>query len=133
MASQDRDGKLSPSELKNLLSVCPGSPWPPEFLHSTVLDQQGWLSEQAFLNLWVLNVAMNLPQAFEQLAFLGFNVTHHSQLEAVTVTRDRRIDVLEKSTERTVFQCHVIGPKNAGKTVFCRSFLGESLNVGLDL
>lgn len=74
---------------------------------------------------------MNLPQTFEHLAYLGFNVAHRSQLDAVVVTRDRRIDILEKSTERNVFQCHVIGPKNAGKTVFCRSFLGESLNVSM--
>ncbi|CAD5211048.1 unnamed protein product [Bursaphelenchus okinawaensis] len=125
---EDRDGKLSPSELKAMLSVCPGTPWPQEFLHSTALDPQGWLDEQGFINLWALNVSMNLPQTFEQLAYLGFNVAHKSQLEAVVVTRDRRIDVLEKTTERTVFQCHVIGPKNAGKTVFCRSFLSETLN-----
>lgn len=111
------------------MSVCPGTPWPNEFLHSTSLNQNGWLDENSFVNLWVLNVALNLSQAFEQLAYLGFNVEHQTQLKAIIVTRDRRIDVAEKSTSRNVFQCHVIGPKNSGKTVFCRSFLGESLNV----
>lgn len=60
------------------MSVCPGAPWPSDFLHSTVLDENGWLSEHAFLNLWTLNVALNLPQAFEQLAYLGFNVSSPS-------------------------------------------------------
>ncbi|KAI6184056.1 Mitochondrial Rho GTPase [Aphelenchoides bicaudatus] len=130
---EDRDGRLSPTELKNLMSVCPGNSWPSDFLHSTCLDENGWLSERAFLNLWVLNVALNLPQAFEQLAYLGFNVEHQTQLKAVIVTQDRRIDIAEKSTNRNVFQCHVIGPKGSGKTVFCRSFLGESLNHILQL
>lgn len=72
---EDRDGKLSPTELKNLMSVCPGTPpWTNDFLHSTFLDENGWLNERGFLNLWVLNVALNLFQAFEQLAYLGFNV-----------------------------------------------------------
>ncbi|KAI6172131.1 Mitochondrial Rho GTPase [Aphelenchoides besseyi] len=130
---EDRDGKLSPLELKNLLSVCPSHAWPNEFLHSSVLDENGFLSQRAFINLWNLNVYLNLTLAFEHLAYLGFNIEHKNQLEAIVITRDRRIDIAEKSTERNVFQCHVIGPKNAGKTVFCRSFLGESLNRVMQL
>ncbi|KAI6196890.1 Mitochondrial Rho GTPase [Aphelenchoides besseyi] len=130
---EDRDGKLSPLELKNLLSVCPSHAWPTEFLHSSVLDENGFLSQRAFINLWNLNVYMNLTLAFEHLAYLGFNIEHQNQLEAIVITRDRRIDIAEKSTERNVFQCHVIGPKNAGKTVFCRSFLGETLNRVMQL
>ena len=41
------------------------------------------------------------------------------------------MDIEEKSTKRRVFRCHVIGPKGAGKTVFCRSFIGRTIEVGL--
>uniref|UniRef100_A0A914GU30 Miro domain-containing protein n=1 Tax=Globodera rostochiensis TaxID=31243 RepID=A0A914GU30_GLORO len=32
-----------------------------------------------------------------------------------------------RSTKRRVFKCNVIGPRNAGKTVFCRSFVGKNI------
>ncbi|KAI6242687.1 Mitochondrial Rho GTPase [Aphelenchoides fujianensis] len=130
---EDRDGKLLPLELKNLLSVCPAHSWPPDFLHSSMLDENGWLSEKSFICLWQLRVTLDLALAFEQLAYLGFNVEHTNQLEAIVITRDRRIDIAERSTERNVFQCKLIGPKGAGKTVFMRSFLGESLNATIQL
>ena len=33
----------------------------------------------------------------------------------VLVTRDRKTDFQSRQTSRTVFQCHVIGPKGVGK------------------
>lgn len=47
----------------------------------------------------------------------------------VQVTRDRRIDIAERFTTREVFQCHVIGPKGAGKTIFLQSFAGRNIMV----
>ena len=93
-------------------------------------DKRGWLTFDGYINLWVLNVSMNITQAMEHFAYLGFNVDNRSQLDAITVTRDRRTDIAEKCTERKVFQCHVIGPKDAGKTVFCHSLVGKGIQVG---
>ncbi|KAI1724583.1 EF hand associated domain-containing protein [Ditylenchus destructor] len=124
---EDHDDCLSNTELQNLFSVCPSFPWTKEALHSVETNSKGWITFNGYINLWTLNFAINLTQSLEQLAYLGFNVEYKSQLEALTITRERRLDVLEKCTSRKVFQCHVIGPKGAGKTVFGRSLIGKTI------
>lgn len=47
----------------------------------------------------------------------------------MTVTREKRLDLQKKQTMRSVYQCHVIGPRDAGKTTFCQGMLGRSLEV----
>ena len=46
-----------------------------------------------------------------------------------TVTREKKIDLQKKQTMRSVYQCHVIGPRDAGKTTFCQGLLGKSYEV----
>lgn len=41
--------------------------------------------------------------------------TAGSTRDAVRVTRERRVDLLERATDRKVFQCLVVGAKDAGK------------------
>ena len=36
------------------------------------------------------------------------------------------MDLAKKQTSRNVYRCHVIGPKDAGKTTFCQGILGRS-------
>eukprot|EP00095_Tigriopus_kingsejongensis_P010112 maker-scaffold152_size304267-snap-gene-2.26 protein:Tk10112 transcript:maker-scaffold152_size304267-snap-gene-2.26-mRNA-1 annotation:"mitochondrial rho gtpase isoform x3" len=36
------------------------------------------------------------------------------------------VDLAKKQTSRNVYRCHVIGPKDAGKTTFCQGILGKS-------
>ncbi len=43
--------------------------------------------------------------------------------------RDRKIDPSRKQTNRNVYRCHVIGPRDAGKSTFCQGLLGKSLEV----
>uniref|UniRef100_A0A1I8AWM1 Mitochondrial Rho GTPase n=1 Tax=Meloidogyne hapla TaxID=6305 RepID=A0A1I8AWM1_MELHA len=124
---EDYDDCLSSNELQSLFSVCPSNPWTEEMLHAVESNSLGWITHNGYINLWTLNFALNLSQALEHLAYLGFNVKYGSQKAAITITRDRRIDIEEKSTKRRVFKCHVIGPKGAGKTVFCRSFIGKTI------
>ncbi|KAF7634476.1 Mitochondrial Rho GTPase [Meloidogyne graminicola] len=124
---EDCDECLSSSELQSLFSVCPSNPWTEEMLHSVESNSLGWITFNGYINLWTLNFTLNLSQALEHLAYLGFNVKYGSQKRAVMVTRDRKKDIEEKSTKRKVFKCHVIGPKGAGKTVFCRSFIGKTI------
>uniref|UniRef100_A0A7E4ZZK7 Mitochondrial Rho GTPase n=1 Tax=Panagrellus redivivus TaxID=6233 RepID=A0A7E4ZZK7_PANRE len=123
----DRDNCLSPTELSSLFSVCPSQPWSSEQLNSVETTSTGWVTKRGFLALWYMNTLLNINQMMEQLAYLGYNIAFRNQLSAIRVTRDRRIDVQEKYTSRRVFQCHVIGGKDAGKTVFCRSFVGKNL------
>uniref|UniRef100_A0A0M3HX59 Mitochondrial Rho GTPase 1 n=1 Tax=Ascaris lumbricoides TaxID=6252 RepID=A0A0M3HX59_ASCLU len=124
---EDRDGCLSPSELQNLFSVCSTNPWTKEASCSVEVNTKGWLTFNGYMSYWILTTFMNVSLTMELLAYLGFNMRHHSQLDAIRVTRDRRLDLLEKRTTRSVFQCHVIGPRNAGKTAFIQSFLGRTL------
>jgi len=70
---------------------------------------------------------LDVPRILEYLAYLGYMYEHDSQLSAIHVTRDKKIDIQKKQTARTVFQCHVIGPKGAGKTAFLQGFLGRNL------
>ena len=46
-----------------------------------------------------------------------------SQISALHVTKDKRIDLNEKQTSRYVFLCRLIGPQGAGKSAFMRKFL----------
>ncbi|VDN55929.1 unnamed protein product [Dracunculus medinensis] len=123
---EDRDSCLSPSEMQNLFSVCITHPWTRESCSSVETNNKGWLTYNGYVCFWVMTTFLNVSLTMELLAYLGFNMRHHSQLD---ITRDRRIDIAEKSTSRTVFQCHVIGPKGAGKSVFLQSFAGRSLSV----
>lgn len=124
---EDKDGNLSQTELTSLFSVCPTMSWSVEQLSSVETTSLGWVTKRGYMALWTMNAFLNVTLTMEQLAYLGFNIAFRSQLAALKITRDRRIDIQEKSTTRKVFQCHVIGAKDAGKTVFCRSFVGKSL------
>ncbi|VDK43175.1 unnamed protein product [Anisakis simplex] len=124
---EDKDGCLSPSEVQNLFSVCSTNPFSKEASASTETNNRGWITFNGYICYWILTTFMNVSLTMELLAYLGFNMRHQSQIDAIKVTRDRRIDLFEKSTTRNVFQCHVIGPKNAGKTAFIQSFLGRNL------
>ncbi|VDM97159.1 unnamed protein product [Thelazia callipaeda] len=128
---EDKDDCLSPSELQNLFSVCSSHVWTKEAYSAVETNSKGWLTYNGYLSYWILTTFLNVSLTMELLAYLGFNMHHESQLDAIRllfqVTRDRRIDITEKSTTRTVFQCHVIGPKGAGKTMFLQSFVGRNL------
>ncbi|MFH4983042.1 hypothetical protein AB6A40_009751 [Gnathostoma spinigerum] len=124
---EDSDGCLSPSELQNLFSVCSSYSWNKDAHLSVETNSKDWLTFNGYICYWILTTFINVSLTMELLAYLGFTMSHDSQLDAIRVTRDRRIDIAQKSTSRTVFQCHVIGPKNAGKTVFMQSFAGRNL------
>jgi len=62
-----------------------------------------------------LTTALDVARTLEYLAYLGFNNAERNQAAAVIVTRDKRLDWKARETRRTVFHCHVIGPKDVGK------------------
>ncbi|XP_074600717.1 mitochondrial Rho GTPase [Brevipalpus obovatus] len=127
----DQDSLLSPAEISNLFSVCPTVPayFLPEFyLESVPINNnvKGWLDLHAFRCLWILMTNVDVKKTMELLAYLGYNEKEDNQLSAIHVTRDKRIDLQKRQTTRTVFCCHVIGPKDAGKSSFLKSFLCKS-------
>uniref|UniRef100_A0AC35U6Z5 Mitochondrial Rho GTPase n=1 Tax=Rhabditophanes sp. KR3021 TaxID=114890 RepID=A0AC35U6Z5_9BILA len=125
---EDKDCFLNPSELQNALSLCPlQQQWIKQAMYSVETDVRGWVTYNGFISLWTMNTFLNVSQTMENLAYLGFNVKHVCQLEALVITRDRRVDIEEKETQRNIFQCHVFGPKDAGKTAFIHSITNKSM------
>ena len=45
------------------------------------------------------------------------------------VTRNKRIDLQKKQTQRSVFRCNVLGDQGSGKSGFLQAFLGKNLQV----
>lgn len=73
---------------------------------------------------------MNVKKTLEYLALLGYNLyNNESSTAAITITRDKKLDLAKKQSSRNVYCCHVIGPKSAGKTTLCRSFVDPKLEV----
>ncbi|XP_077300765.1 mitochondrial Rho GTPase isoform X2 [Arctopsyche grandis] len=121
---KDKDGALNTAELRNVFSCCPQVPW--HHLRQTVpTNEKGNLNLQGWLCRWSLMALTELPRTLEYLAYLGFNVhENESQATAIQVTREKKLDLAKKQSSRNVYQCHVIGPRDSGKTTFCRSFIG---------
>jgi hypothetical protein len=46
-----------------------------------------------------------------------------------SVTRNKRIDLQKKQTQRSVFRCNILGARGSGKTSFLQAFLGRNLLV----
>uniref|UniRef100_A0A0K0FBU9 Mitochondrial Rho GTPase n=1 Tax=Strongyloides venezuelensis TaxID=75913 RepID=A0A0K0FBU9_STRVS len=125
---EDKDCLLSPCEFQNSLSLYPRhNVWIKDAIQYVESDDRGWITYNGFVSLWTYKTFTNIPETLECLAYLGFNVKHKSQIDAFIVTRDRRIDIEEKETHRNVFQCHVFGPRDSGKTAFIHSLTNKSM------
>jgi len=124
---EDHDGCLSPTEMTNLFSTCPAMPWGPEVNNTVNTNAHGWITHNGYLAQWTLTTLIDVSRTMEYLAYLGYMYEHDNQLSAIHVTRDRKVDLDKKQTNRNVFQCHVIGPRGCGKTVFLQGLLGRNL------
>lgn len=130
----DQDSALNPQELVDLFSTCPVMPWSPDVFHSVHTNDKGWITLQGYLAQWTLWTLLDVQRTLEYFAYLGYcGAGDDSQLSAITVTREKRIDLQKKQTMRSVYQCHVIGPRDAGKTTFCQGLLGRSLEEVQDI
>ncbi|KAK1886684.1 Mitochondrial Rho GTPase 1-A [Dissostichus eleginoides] len=63
------------------------------------------------------------------MGYLGYSIVaeQESQAAGVTVTRDKKIDLQKKQTQRSVFRCNVFGDVGSGKSGFLQAFLGRNL------
>ncbi|XP_017968701.1 mitochondrial Rho GTPase isoform X3 [Drosophila navojoa] len=128
---RDGDGALSPEEHKMLFSTCPSPPWSysTDIRKSCPTNNSGWVTLHGWLCRWTLMTLIDVVKTMEYLAYLGFNVHENdSQLVAIHVTRERRIDLAKRQSSRSVYKCHVIGPKGSGKTGLCRGFLIDDMS-----
>ncbi|MBZ3879607.1 Mitochondrial Rho GTPase 2 [Sciurus carolinensis] len=125
---QDHDGALSSLELQNLFSVFPVAPWGPE-LPRTVRTDTSRLSLHGFLCQWTLVTYLDVQRCLQHLGYLGYPTLceQDSQAQAITVTREKRMDQEKGQTQRNVLLCKVIGARGVGKSAFLQAFLGHSL------
>lgn len=132
-SDRDGDGALSVDEYKAIFNACPALPWPSiSDIRRTVptnpASEKGFLSLHGWMCRWTLMTLIDLPKTLEYLAYLGFNVHENEQQTlAIHVTRERRLDLAKKQSSRSVYMCHVFGPKGCGKTGLCRGFIADNL------
>ncbi|XP_039542973.1 mitochondrial Rho GTPase 1-A isoform X5 [Pimephales promelas] len=126
---KDRDCALSPDELKDLFKVFPYMPWGPDVNYTVCTNEQGWITYQGYLSQWTLTTYLDVQRCLEYLGYLGYSIIQEqeSQAAAITITRNKRIDLQKKQTQRSVFRCNVLGARGSGKSGFLQAFLGRNL------
>uniref|UniRef100_A0A672HT27 Mitochondrial Rho GTPase 1-A n=1 Tax=Salarias fasciatus TaxID=181472 RepID=A0A672HT27_SALFA len=126
---KDRDCALSPEEVKDLFKVFPYMPWGPDVNNTVCTNEQGWITYQGYLSQWTLTTYLDVQRSLEYLGYLGYSIIYEqeSQAAAITVTRNKRIDLQKKQTQRSVFRCNVLGARDSGKSGFLQAFLGRNL------
>uniref|UniRef100_A0A8C7SX74 Mitochondrial Rho GTPase n=1 Tax=Oncorhynchus mykiss TaxID=8022 RepID=A0A8C7SX74_ONCMY len=128
---KDRDCALSPEELKDLFDVFPYMPWGPD-VNNTVTTARTNRPIQTCSNIEQFHnnypIHTNLTGIY-YLGYLGYSIIseQESQAVAITVTRDKKIDLQKKQTQRSVFRCNVFGDSGSGKSGFLQAFLGRNL------
>ncbi|TMS21879.1 Mitochondrial Rho GTPase 2 [Larimichthys crocea] len=130
---EDKDSALSQTELKNLFCVCPYMPWGAEVYMTVPTTDEGYISKHGYLCQWTLSAYLDIHRCLEHLGYLGYTILteQESQTAAITVTREKEVDLEKSQTQRSVFLCKVIGPRGTGKTAFLQAFLGRNvLNKG---
>ncbi|XP_061882950.1 mitochondrial Rho GTPase 1-A-like isoform X6 [Entelurus aequoreus] len=126
---KDRDCALSPEELSDLFDVFPYMPWGADVNNTICTNDQGWITYQGYLSQWTLTTYLDVQRCLEYLGYLGYSIIaeQESQVAAITVTRDKKIDLQKKQTQRGVFRCNVFGDVGSGKSGFLQAFLGRNL------
>ncbi|CAL5330258.1 unnamed protein product [Camellia sinensis] len=149
----DGDGALKPAELEDLFSTAPESPWDEapykDAAEKTALgglSLDGFLSEAkpkycildcwpvrsgtvplaltaCDINIqWALMTLLDPIRSVENLIYIGYAGDPSS---AIHITWKRHFARRKKQSDRTVFQCLVLGPKKAGKSALLNSFIGR--------
>ncbi|CAG0909903.1 unnamed protein product, partial [Cyprideis torosa] len=87
-------------------------------------NEKGWITLQGFLCFFQMESFLRPANTLEILARLGYPFTESvlSVQEALSVTPSK-MGRSVKTNHRSVFLCHVIGPKGSGKSTLCQRFL----------
>uniref|UniRef100_A0A673A9L4 Mitochondrial Rho GTPase n=1 Tax=Sphaeramia orbicularis TaxID=375764 RepID=A0A673A9L4_9TELE len=120
---KDRDCALSPEEVKDLFKVFPYMPWGPDVNNTVCTNDQGWINVSGVplpVDVSVtrlLTTYLDVQRSLEYLGYLGYSIIceQESQAAAITVTRNKRIDLQKKQTQRSVFRCNVLGARGSGE------------------
>ncbi|XP_061911897.1 mitochondrial Rho GTPase 2 [Entelurus aequoreus] len=125
---EDKDSALSTAELRNLFCTCPYMPWGAEVYMTVPTTDEGYISSHGYHCQWKLSAYLDIHRCLEHLGYLGYPILteQESQSSAVTVTRERDVDLEKRQTQRSVFLCKVIGQQGTGKTAFLQAFVGRN-------
>ncbi|KAI3742739.1 hypothetical protein L1987_60433 [Smallanthus sonchifolius] len=119
----NNDGALQDSELDELFSTAPESPWvEAPYKNSVERTEFGDIRLSGFLSQWALMTLLDPAKSLAYMIYLGYT---NNPATALCVTRKRTLDVKKQQSDRHVFQCFVFGPKNAGKSALLSSFVGR--------
>ncbi|KAK6937516.1 EF hand associated, type-2 [Dillenia turbinata] len=119
----DNDGALRRSELDDLFSTAPESPWDEApYKGAGEENALGGISLNGFLSEWALMTLLDPSRSLANLIYVGYAGDPAS---ALCITRRRHIDRKKQQTERKVIHCYVFGPKNAGKSAILNSLIGR--------
>ncbi|KAF5182960.1 Mitochondrial rho gtpase [Thalictrum thalictroides] len=122
----DADGVLQYSELGDLFSAAPESPWNAVPYKDSAEDTAlGGLCLDGFLSKWSLMTLLEPAKSLANLIYIGYPGEFTS---AMRITRQRQVDCKKQQSERNVFQCFVFGPRKAGKSALLNSFLGRQFS-----
>ncbi|KAL4395307.1 hypothetical protein HN51_023246 [Arachis hypogaea] len=117
----DKDRSLCPAEVDKLFNTAPESPWnDAPYKDATEKTSMGYASLKGFLSQWALMTLLDPTLSLANLIYIGYS---GNPATALQVTRRRSADRKKQTTERNVFQCYVLGSKNAGKSALLNSFL----------
>jgi len=126
----DRDQALSTQETISLFSTCPAMPWGPEVYNQVPVNSLNRIGLAGYLAWWNLTSLLDPEKCCQLLAHLGYDYyTPHLPHKAAPLaeTKDRKADLAKRQTNKTVYSCLVVGPRDAGKTTFCQRFLGKTI------
>nr|XP_027204426.1 mitochondrial Rho GTPase 1-A-like [Dermatophagoides pteronyssinus] len=129
---KDQDGALSPNELTSMFTIFDLEQYPKWFTSESYqrivhTNERGWITLQGFLSIWTLTTFIDIRQTLKYLSLFGYMFVsgEKSQISALHIIKDRRMDQYEKQTARNVFLCNLVGPKGAGKSCFMRRFINK--------
>jgi len=113
-----------------MFSICPTIPWVKQMFLGVQTNEKGWLTYSGFICQWVLTTLLDVNRTMEYMAYLGYPINEErNQLEAINVTREKKLDLAKKQSTRNVYRCHVIGAKNSGKTTLCQGLIGRTMEA----
>ncbi|XP_052187369.1 mitochondrial Rho GTPase 1-like isoform X2 [Diospyros lotus] len=119
----DKDGALLHSELEDLFSTAPESPWDEApYKDAAERTALGGILLNGFLSEWAFMTLLNPAKSLANLIYIGYTSDPSSALH---ITKRRSFDRKKQRTDRNVFQCFIFGPKKAGKSAILNSFLGR--------
>uniref|UniRef100_A0A8C9Y7V2 Ras homolog family member T1a n=1 Tax=Sander lucioperca TaxID=283035 RepID=A0A8C9Y7V2_SANLU len=68
-----------------------------------------------------------MPWGMDHIPGIPLPVDSKYAFPVLSVTRNKRIDLQKKQTQRSVFRCNVLGARGSGKSGFLQAFLGKNL------